>query len=67
MIFVLNVWAYIAIEAVNSSSLGFIYQAGIVEPGLRIHLPKKVTVVELLTSVKPDAYFALARPYQWSF
>ncbi|CAK8530618.1 unnamed protein product [Lathyrus sativus] len=37
---------------------------GIFEPGLRIPLPKKVTVVELLMSVKPNAYFALARPYQ---
>ncbi|XP_058771507.1 uncharacterized protein LOC131644913 [Vicia villosa] len=37
---------------------------GIIEPGLRVPLPKKVTVVELLMSVKPDAYFAMARPYQ---
>ncbi|PNX87276.1 hypothetical protein L195_g043363, partial [Trifolium pratense] len=38
---------------------------GIIEPGLKILLPKKVTVVELLMSVKPDAYFAMARPYHY--
>ncbi|TKY71774.1 hypothetical protein E2542_SST00506 [Spatholobus suberectus] len=36
----------------------------IIEPGLKVSLPEKVIVVELLMSINPDAYFALARPYQ---
>ncbi|XP_061341523.1 uncharacterized protein LOC133287864 [Gastrolobium bilobum] len=37
---------------------------GIIEPGLKVSLPRKVIVVELLMSVNPDAYFAVARPFQ---
>ncbi|KAK7302864.1 hypothetical protein RJT34_13761 [Clitoria ternatea] len=37
---------------------------GIIEPGLKVSLPEKVIVVELLMSIKPDAYFALARPFR---
>ncbi|KAI4296834.1 hypothetical protein L6164_036756 [Bauhinia variegata] len=36
---------------------------GIIEPGLRASRPSEVIVVELLMSVKPDGYFALARPF----
>ncbi|XP_019419904.1 PREDICTED: uncharacterized protein LOC109330247 isoform X1 [Lupinus angustifolius] len=36
--------------------------AGIIEPGLKIPLPRKIVVVELLMSDNPDAYFAVARP-----
>ncbi|XP_027356593.1 uncharacterized protein LOC113865952 isoform X2 [Abrus precatorius] len=37
---------------------------GIIDPGLKVSLPKKVIVVELLMSINPDAYFALARPFR---
>ncbi|XP_057433002.1 uncharacterized protein LOC130725831 [Lotus japonicus] len=37
---------------------------GMVEPGLKIPLPEKVIVVELLMSVNQDAYFAMARPFR---
>ncbi|QCD76812.1 uncharacterized protein LOC114186534 [Vigna unguiculata] len=36
----------------------------IIEPGLKVSLPEKVIVVELLMSINPDAYFALARPFR---
>ncbi|KAE9594963.1 hypothetical protein Lalb_Chr18g0059351 [Lupinus albus] len=35
---------------------------GIIEPGLKIPLPRKIVVIELLMSDNPDAYFAVARP-----
>ncbi|XP_023543337.1 uncharacterized protein LOC111803246 [Cucurbita pepo subsp. pepo] len=35
---------------------------GLFESGLRIRRPNEVIVIELLMSVKTDAYFALARP-----
>lgn len=44
-----------------SSLLGLI-QIGLTEPGLKVQYPDEVAVIELLMSVKPDAYFALARP-----
>ena len=50
------------VKAVNCS-LGF-SQAGMVEPGLKVPLPEKVTVIELLMSVNQDAYFAIARPFR---
>ncbi|KAF7803377.1 uncharacterized protein G2W53_042488 [Senna tora] len=37
---------------------------GILEPGLKLSRPGQVIVLELLMSVKPDAYFALARPFR---
>ncbi|GAV76969.1 hypothetical protein CFOL_v3_20442, partial [Cephalotus follicularis] len=37
---------------------------GILEPGLKIHLPNEVVVIELLMSVNPDSCFALARSFQ---
>ncbi|KAI9120973.1 hypothetical protein K1719_008006 [Acacia pycnantha] len=37
---------------------------GIIEPGLKISCPSEIIVLELLVSVKPDAYFALARPFR---
>ncbi|KAL2341830.1 hypothetical protein Fmac_009770 [Flemingia macrophylla] len=36
----------------------------IIEPGLKVSRPEKVIVVELLMSINPDAYFALARPFR---
>ncbi|XP_029129856.1 uncharacterized protein LOC109811516 [Cajanus cajan] len=36
----------------------------IIEPGLKVPLPEKVIVVELLMSINPDSYFALARPFR---
>ncbi|XP_062095803.1 uncharacterized protein LOC133801575 isoform X2 [Humulus lupulus] len=35
---------------------------GLIEPSLKIPCPNGVVVVELLMSLKPDAFFALARP-----
>ncbi|KAJ6367790.1 hypothetical protein OIU78_000369 [Salix suchowensis] len=35
---------------------------GFIEPGLKIHFPNEVILIELLVSVNSDAYFALARP-----
>ncbi|KAK3020275.1 hypothetical protein RJ639_047715, partial [Escallonia herrerae] len=35
---------------------------GFIEPGLKISCPNEIAVVELLMSVNPDSYFALARP-----
>ncbi|CAL0300917.1 unnamed protein product [Lupinus luteus] len=35
---------------------------GIIEPRLKVPLPRKIVVVELLMSDNPDAYFAVARP-----
>jgi len=52
-----------AIKVAQCFSLGF-SQAGIIEPGLKVSLPEKVIVVELLMSINPDAYFALARPFR---
>lgn len=37
---------------------------GILEPSLKISHPSEIFVLELLMSVKPDAYFALARPFR---
>ncbi|KAK9267859.1 hypothetical protein L1049_010296 [Liquidambar formosana] len=37
---------------------------GFIEPGLKIHYPNEVVVIELLMSENPEAYFALARPVQ---
>ncbi|KAL1335863.1 hypothetical protein AAHE18_10G019700 [Arachis hypogaea] len=37
---------------------------GIIERGLKFSLPRNVFVVELLMSVNPDAYFAVARPFR---
>ncbi|CAJ1961806.1 unnamed protein product [Sphenostylis stenocarpa] len=36
----------------------------IIEPSLKVSLPEKVIVIELLMSINPDAYFALARPFR---
>ncbi|KAG4383757.1 hypothetical protein AAZX31_13G135600 [Glycine max] len=36
----------------------------LIEPGLKVPLPEKVIVVELLMSINPDAYFALARRFR---
>ncbi|KAK7395488.1 hypothetical protein VNO78_16047 [Psophocarpus tetragonolobus] len=35
-----------------------------IEPGLKLSLPKKVIIVELLMSINPNVYFALARPFR---
>lgn len=35
---------------------------GFIEPGLKIHFPNEVILIELLVSANSDAYFALARP-----
>ncbi|KAI5590926.1 hypothetical protein BDE02_04G043600 [Populus trichocarpa] len=35
---------------------------GFIEPGLKIHFPNEVILIELLVSVNSDANFALARP-----
>ncbi|KAF9608721.1 hypothetical protein IFM89_010853 [Coptis chinensis] len=35
---------------------------GLIEPGLKIQQPDKVILVELLMSVNPESWFALARP-----
>ncbi|KAK7246429.1 hypothetical protein RIF29_41297 [Crotalaria pallida] len=40
------------------------FSPGIFEPGLKIPLPRKVVVVELLMSDNPDSYFAVARPFR---
>ncbi|PIA31289.1 hypothetical protein AQUCO_05100075v1 [Aquilegia coerulea] len=37
---------------------------GLIEPGLKIGLPNKVILIELLMSVNPDSWFALARPFR---
>ncbi|KAL3851360.1 hypothetical protein ACJIZ3_013242 [Penstemon smallii] len=37
---------------------------GLLEPGLKISNPGDVVVLELLMSVNPDSYFALARPVE---
>ncbi|KAG2687743.1 hypothetical protein I3760_09G064700 [Carya illinoinensis] len=37
---------------------------GFVEPGLKVHHPNELVVLELLVSVNPDACFALARPWR---
>ncbi|XP_038882562.1 uncharacterized protein LOC120073791 isoform X2 [Benincasa hispida] len=39
---------------------------GLIETGLRIRRPNEVIVIELLMSVKTDAFFALARPAYYS-
>lgn len=39
----------------------------LIEPGLKVSLPEKVIVVELLMSINPNAYFALARPFRDPF
>ncbi|KAF4388814.1 hypothetical protein F8388_018993 [Cannabis sativa] len=35
---------------------------GLIEPSLKIHYPSGIVVIELLMSIKPNAFFALARP-----
>ncbi|XP_044461823.1 uncharacterized protein LOC123193100 isoform X2 [Mangifera indica] len=35
---------------------------GLIEPSLKIRLPNEIVLIELLMSVTPDSWFALARP-----
>lgn len=39
-----------------------LYEAGLIEPSLKVSRPNDIVVIELLMSMKPDACFALARP-----
>ncbi|XP_043689818.1 uncharacterized protein LOC122640656 isoform X2 [Telopea speciosissima] len=38
---------------------------GLMEPGLKIPRPDEVVVIELLMSINPESWFALARPVQY--
>lgn len=51
---------------INLCIYSSLYQAGLLETGLRIKRPNDVVVIELLMSVKTDTFFALARPVYYS-
>lgn len=39
-----------------------LFEAGFIEPGVKISCPSNVAVLELLMSLNPDSRFAFARP-----